>query len=108
MKTLLKIGLIVVAVVVAIELLPAALVLGGVVAGGGGAVGAGRLPDDLRLLGAGLLTLLLTPIWLPVLAGHGAHRAGQKAMRPDGRGLSGDFRADGWSRGGFGGGRGCQ
>lgn len=33
MKTLLKIGLIVVAVVVAIKLLPAALVLGGVVAG---------------------------------------------------------------------------
>ncbi len=64
MKTLLKIGLIVVAVVVAIKLLPAALVLGGVVAGGGGAVGAGRLPDGLRLLGAGLLTLLLTPIWL--------------------------------------------
>lgn len=54
MKTLRKIGLIAVAVVVAIKLLPATLVLGGVVAGGGGAAGAGRLPDGLRFARSGL------------------------------------------------------
>lgn len=68
MKTFLKIGLILVAVVVAIKLLPAALVLGGVVAGVAALLALAGFLTASGLLGAGLLlTLLLTPIWLPVL-----------------------------------------
>ena len=75
MKTLLKIGLIVVAVVVAIKLLPTALVLGGVAA----LLALVGFLTASGLLGAGLLlTLLLTPLWLPVLAVMGLIALGKK------------------------------
>jgi hypothetical protein len=69
MKTFLKILLIVMAAIVAVKLLPFALALGCVVAAGMGVVAVIGFSLAAGLLGAALLlALVLSPIWLPVMA----------------------------------------
>lgn len=69
MKTLLKFALVLVLAVVAVKFLPA-LALAGVVAGLvlGAAVLGGLSLAALLVLVATVVGLLLTPLWLPVLA----------------------------------------
>ena len=69
MKTFLKILLIAVAAVVAVKLLPLALALAGVLAACVGVVAAVGVSLAAGVLCVGLLlALVLSPIWLPVLA----------------------------------------
>lgn len=69
MKTFLKVFLIALGVIVAVKLLPVALVLGSILAAVAAVVAALGLSLAAGLLGAGLLlALVLSPIWLPVLA----------------------------------------
>jgi len=69
MKTFLKIFLIAVAAVIAVKLLPLALALACVLAACVGVVAAVGVSLAAGLLCAGLLlALVLSPIWLPVLA----------------------------------------
>ena len=69
MKTFLKVLLILIGVVVAIKLLPVALAVMCVIAAGAALVALIGVSLAAGLLCAGLvLALLLSPIWLPVLA----------------------------------------
>jgi hypothetical protein len=69
MKTFLKILLIALAVIVAVKLLPVALVLIGVLAAVAVVVALVGVSLTAGLLGAGLLlALLLSPVWLPIMA----------------------------------------
>ena len=69
MKTFLKVLLIAVAVVIAVKLLPVALALACVLAACVGVVAAVGVSLAAGVLCAGLLlALVLSPIWLPVLA----------------------------------------
>ena len=69
MKTLLKILLVVLAVIVAVKLLPVAMVVGCVLAGLAAVVTAVGVSLVGGVLALGLfLALVLSPIWLPVMA----------------------------------------
>lgn len=69
MKTFLKNLLLVLAVAVAIKLMPIALIFGAVLALVAALVAAVGLSLAAGLVGVGLfLALVLSPIWLPVLA----------------------------------------
>ena len=69
MKTFLKVMLILVAVVLAIKLLPLALGLACAIAGGIAVLVVAGLSLMAGLVGAAmLLALVLSPIWLPLLA----------------------------------------
>jgi hypothetical protein len=69
MKTFLKILLSPLAIIVAVKLLPVALVLIGVLAAVAVLVAVVGVSLTAGLLGAGLLlALLLSPVWLPIMA----------------------------------------
>lgn len=69
MNTFLKVLLIVIGVIVALKVLPFALVMGGLaLAGIAAAAIAGFSLVAAFLVAAFLVTVLLSPIWVPVLA----------------------------------------
>jgi hypothetical protein len=69
MKTFLKVLLLVLAVAVAVKLMPIALIFGGVLALVAALVAAVGLSLAAGLVGVGLfLAFVSSPIWLPILA----------------------------------------
>lgn len=69
MKTFLKVLVVALAVIVGVKLMPVALVLGCVLAVAAALVAAVGVSLAAAILGAGLLlALVLSPIWLPILA----------------------------------------
>lgn len=69
MNTFLKVVLVVLAVIVAVKLLPVALAMACLVAGAVAVVGALGLSLAAGIVGMGLLlAVVLSPIWLPIMA----------------------------------------